>query len=46
MKTIKVGDETHRKLLKICGSIQATSDEKITMEKAIKKLMGVWEEKA
>lgn len=39
MKTIKVSDETHKKLLKLCGEMQAKTEEKTTMEKAIRKLV-------
>lgn len=43
MKTIKVSDGTHKRLLKISGEIQAKSEEKTTMEKAIRKLIEKWE---
>lgn len=44
-KPIKVHKETHCRLLRIMGEIQQESDERITLEKAILKLMDVWGEK-
>jgi len=43
MKTVKISDMTHRKLLKLCGEIQATTEEKTSMEKTILELLNEWE---
>jgi len=39
MKTVKISDGTHKKLLKLCGEIQAATEEKTSMEKTIMELL-------
>jgi hypothetical protein len=41
-KQIKVCTETHGKMLRVLGEIQQTTDERVTMEKAIVKLIEYW----
>jgi len=40
--SVRISPETHKHLLKISGDMQADSEEKVTMEKAIVKLMEYW----
>ncbi|MFH1978641.1 MAG: hypothetical protein ABIJ92_04920 [Candidatus Aenigmatarchaeota archaeon] len=44
-KLIKVHRKTHSRLLRIMGEIQQSSDERVTLEKAILRLMDVWGER-
>lgn len=41
-KPIKVCTETHGKILRVLGEIQQHSNERITMEKVILKLLDFW----
>ncbi len=41
-KPIKISCDTHGKMLRVLGEIQQTTDERITMEKTILRLMDFW----
>jgi len=39
LKSIKIGEETHRRLLKITGLLQASDGKRKTIEEAVKFLL-------
>lgn len=39
LKTVKVSDETHRRILKIVGTLQASDGERKTVEAAVQYLL-------
>lgn len=41
-KPVKVSCDTHGKMLRILGEIQQETDERITMDKTIVKLIDFW----
>ena len=42
VKTIRLSDQIHKTLLSVLGDIQSISEERVTMDKTIQKLIEEW----